>query len=88
MVVVELGVLIYQGAQMAAVHGLTDLFGVANWAAVMLGQNIVRDGYDPLVDATDDDRIVAAMERIASVFDQQARAMPSHADYIARLVAR
>jgi transcriptional regulator GlxA family with amidase domain len=28
--VVELGVLIYPGAQMAAVHGLTDLFGVAN----------------------------------------------------------
>lgn len=30
---VELGVLIYQGAQMAAVHGLTDLFGVANRVA-------------------------------------------------------
>ncbi|MGX9763173.1 GlxA family transcriptional regulator [Pseudomonas shahriarae] len=28
--IVELGVLIYCGAQMAAVHGLTDLFGVAN----------------------------------------------------------
>ena len=27
---VELGVLIYRGAQLAAVHGLTDLFGVAN----------------------------------------------------------
>ncbi|MCF5507011.1 MULTISPECIES: GlxA family transcriptional regulator [unclassified Pseudomonas] len=27
---VELGVLIYQGAQLAAVYGLTDLFGVAN----------------------------------------------------------
>ena len=65
-----------------------DLFGVANWAAVMLGQNIVPDGYDPLVDATDDDRIIAAMERIASVFDQQARAMPPHADHIARLIAR
>ncbi|MBP4000385.1 GlxA family transcriptional regulator [Pseudomonas koreensis] len=28
--VAELGVLMYPGAQMAAVHGLTDLFGVAN----------------------------------------------------------
>ncbi|KTE21136.1 tryptophan halogenase [Sphingopyxis sp. H050] len=65
-----------------------DLFGIANWAAVMLGQNILPEGYDPLVDATDDARIIAAMERIASVFDQQARAMPSHADFIARLVAR
>ncbi len=64
-----------------------DLFGIANWAAVMLGQNIVPDGYDPLVDATDDARIIAAMERIAGVFDQQARGLPSHADYVAKLVA-
>ena len=28
--IAELGVLIYPGAQMAAVHGLTDLFAVAN----------------------------------------------------------
>ncbi|MHC8323731.1 GlxA family transcriptional regulator [Pseudomonas sp. GB2N2] len=28
--IVELGVLVYPGAQMAAVHGLTDLFAVAN----------------------------------------------------------
>ena len=28
--IAELGVLIYPGAQMAAVHGLTDLFSVAN----------------------------------------------------------
>lgn len=30
MAVAELGIVIYQGAQLAAVHGLTDLFGVAN----------------------------------------------------------
>ena len=34
---VELGVLIYQGAQLAAVHGLTDLFGVANRIAAEHG---------------------------------------------------
>jgi len=32
--IVELGVLIYNGAQMAAVHGLTDLFAVANRIAL------------------------------------------------------
>ena len=32
--VAELGVLMYPGAQMAAVHGLTDLFGVADRIAV------------------------------------------------------
>ena len=64
-----------------------DLFGVANWAAVMLGQNIVPDGYDPLVDATDDGRIIAAMEKIASVYDRQARSLPTHAEFVARMVA-
>ncbi|MDE1169073.1 MAG: GlxA family transcriptional regulator [Pseudomonas sp.] len=34
--VAEIGLLVYPGAQMAAVHGLTDLFGVANRIAVEL----------------------------------------------------
>ena len=33
----EIGVLIYPGAQSAAVHGLTDLFAVANRVAAQLG---------------------------------------------------
>ncbi|BBP67320.1 transcriptional regulator [Pseudomonas sp. Cab53] len=36
-VVAELGVLIYPGAQLAAVHGLTDLFGVAQRIAAEQG---------------------------------------------------
>ena len=62
-----------------------DIFGVANWAAVMLGQNIIPEGYDPLVDATDDGRIIAAMEQIDRALDRQALTLPTHADYIARL---
>lgn len=34
---VEIGILVYPGAQMAAVHGLTDLFAVANRMAADLG---------------------------------------------------
>lgn len=62
-----------------------DLFGVANWAAVMLGQNIVPDGYDPLVDSTNDEPIIAAMERIGHAYERLVREMPTHADYIERL---
>ncbi|WP_119142779.1 GlxA family transcriptional regulator [Pseudomonas reidholzensis] len=36
---VEIGVLVYPGAQSAAVHGLTDLFAVANKVAAELGDN-------------------------------------------------
>lgn len=35
----EIGVLIYPGAQSAAVHGLTDLFAVANRVAAQLGEH-------------------------------------------------
>lgn len=35
----EIGVLVYPGAQSAAVHGLTDLFTVANRVAAELGEH-------------------------------------------------
>ncbi len=59
-----------------------DIFGIANWAAVLLGQNIMPDGYDPLVDATHDEPIIGAMERIVATYERQAMALPTHADYL------
>jgi len=35
--IIEIGILVYPGAQLAAVHGLTDLFSVANRLAADLG---------------------------------------------------
>ena len=49
--IAELGVLIYPGAQMAAVHGLTDLFGVANRIAAEQG---LAAGYRLVVTCRED----------------------------------
>jgi len=64
-----------------------DLFGVQSWAAVMLGQNVEPEGYDPLVDSMDDGKIEAAMAHIAETWRGLAERAPDHAQELARLCA-
>ena len=64
-----------------------DLFDVPSWVAVMLGQNIHPVGYDPVADALDDDRTVAALRVLAGNYAEQAQRLPTHEDYIARFCA-
>ena len=52
-----------------------ELFADANWIAVMIGQNIVPDAYDPLVDAVDIDAVRANFGKLRSRFRSQR--MPS-----------
>ncbi len=61
-----------------------DLFGVPNWVAVMLGQNVVPAGYDPIVDALDEARVGVAMERMRRQCADLTRAMPTQAEFLAR----
>ncbi|MEG3165693.1 tryptophan halogenase family protein [Sphingomonas sp. PB2P19] len=61
-----------------------ELFGVANWTQVLLGQNIVPVGYDPVVDALDADRVADALRQMRDAVARTAQALPGHADYIAR----
>lgn len=63
-----------------------DLFAVPSWVAVMIGQNIVPRGYDTLVDAMDGDRVRAAMAQLAEGYQRQAAAMPTHSDFVMRLI--
>jgi tryptophan halogenase len=64
-----------------------DLFGVTSWVAVLLGQNIVPDGYDPIADALDPDRIATAMEQMRQAYLNTAQAMPTQRDFLARIMA-
>jgi tryptophan 7-halogenase len=61
-----------------------DLFGVPNWVAVLLGQGIVPAGHDPIADAMDDTRVLAALAQQRTTYAAQAERMPTHADYIAQ----
>ena len=63
-----------------------DLFGVPSWVAVLLGQHIIPDGYDPLVDSMDDARVTTAMRQIAATYADVAGKLPGHADQIAAML--
>jgi tryptophan halogenase len=61
-----------------------DLFGEASWIAVMTGQNIWPERYDPLADALDPDEI---RRRLAAIRDEIRRtvdAMPTHEAFLAK----
>ncbi|TGX54401.1 tryptophan 7-halogenase [Sphingomonas gei] len=61
-----------------------ELFAETSWIAVMLGQGIAPQGWDPLADALNPDQLAAMLDRIRSTFRRAADAMPDHAAYLAR----
>lgn len=61
-----------------------ELFGETSWIAVLRGQGIVPQGWDPLVDAMDANQLAATAERIRTIFARAVDAMPRHQDYLAR----
>ncbi|MBR0552529.1 tryptophan halogenase family protein [Stakelama marina] len=62
-----------------------DLFAVPSWVAVMLGQHIEPEGYDPLADSMEDDRVLEAMRRMRTGYAKAAQQFPRHEEYLARL---
>ncbi len=61
-----------------------ELFAETSWIAVMLGQGITPQGWDPLADALDPDHLAGMLDRVRSTFRRAAEAMPDHAAYLAR----
>jgi tryptophan halogenase len=62
-----------------------DLFSIASWVGVLLGQGVTPLHHDPLVDALDDARVVAALAALRQDYARAAAAMPDHAAWLARL---
>ena len=54
-----------------------ELFSIPSWVAVMLGQGIDPDGYDPVVDALDADRVADALRRMRAGHADIARQLPA-----------
>ena len=64
-----------------------DLFGITSWVAVLLGQHIWPDGYDPVADSLDEDRIAAALEQLRQAYRQTADALPTQREFLAQIMA-
>ncbi|SOB87403.1 tryptophan halogenase [Sphingomonas guangdongensis] len=65
-----------------------DLFSVASWVAVLIGQGVMPTGYDPLVDALDDARVIAAMRELRGGYARVAAQLPAHGAVVQELAAR
>ncbi|MFN3434112.1 MAG: tryptophan halogenase family protein [Sphingomonas sp.] len=53
-----------------------ELFAIPSWVAVMIGQGIMPDGYDPVVDALDADRVADALRQMKASYAAMAQQMP------------
>ncbi len=59
-----------------------ELFSIPSWVAVMLGQNVVPYGYDPVVDALDADRLTAVLRQMRTANMAMVRTLPAHEDIL------
>ena len=67
---------------MAIFPGQT-LFQEPNWLAIMLGQGVLPEGYDPLAEGVDASEMLKGLENIRKGYTTAAQAMPMHADVLA-----
>ncbi|MCC5996668.1 MAG: tryptophan 7-halogenase [Oceanicaulis sp.] len=59
-----------------------ELFAESSWYAVLLGQNVMPQGHDPLADAAPVEDAAAALEEVRAMVRGAAASMPLHADFI------
>jgi len=59
-----------------------EMFDVANWVQVLLGQGIKPDGYHPLANALTREENLRFLEIQKSLIDKAVDDMPMHADFI------
>jgi len=62
----------------------TELFPAQSWLFVMIGQNIIPRGYDPLADTLSPQKIMTNLDDIRAVMKRCVAAMPPHGDFIAK----
>jgi len=61
-----------------------ELFSEDSWLAVMLGQNLMPERYDPLVDMLPQENTVTVLRRMQGLVRQAAESLPGHEDFIAQ----
>lgn len=60
----------------------TELFPAQSWLFVLIGQNVMPEGYDPLADTLDDKVINDNLQNIREVVRRCAESMPAHQEFI------
>ena len=65
-----------------------ELFPTTSWVAVMLGQGVVPDEYEPIVDALDEEKVASALEQMRLGILQTAERLPAHGEFIAQILGQ
>jgi tryptophan halogenase len=68
----------------ARVFADAELFNTVSWVSVMLGQGIVPDDYEPVVDGLDEDKIAQALEQMRLSMLETAERLPMHEEFVAQ----
>ena len=64
-----------------------EVFSTTSWVACMLGQGIVPEDYEPVVDSLDEARVGEALEQMRIAILDTAGRLPTHAEFIAMTCA-
>ena len=64
-----------------------ELFPRQSWVAVMLGQNIVPDEYEQVVDGLDENKVSQALEHIRRAIEETGNRMPLHGEFVRQCCA-
>lgn len=59
-----------------------ELFGVTSWVAVMLGQNLWPERWDPIADTLDIGKVRSAMADMRTAYAETARRLPAQVDFL------
>ncbi len=71
----------FQGAGRVIEDG-SDLFSEASWLAVMYGQGVVPQGYNPIIDKVDREKVRQVVEQIHQTILRSVDVMPTHQAFI------
>ncbi len=64
-----------------------DLFTDTSWIAVFLGQGVIPQGYEPLVDTHDMGVVQRRLQAQRQEIERAAQSMPRHEDFLQRQIA-
>ncbi len=59
-----------------------ELFGLTSWVAVLLGQNLWPDAYDPIADSLDEDKVAQAMRQMRADYARAAQSLPTQEQFL------
>jgi len=59
-----------------------ELFPRQSWIAVMLGQNILPDGYETVVDGLDENKVAQALDHLRRGIQETASRLPLHGEFV------